>query len=123
MTSAIVDIIYGIIIVILATWPSIILNKRMMRKFPHRLSFAWGYFLSLAVLIAGVISLWLAFTDSNDRGVSIAWGVTAWLLGAMLYRRNRWVWLAFVIIQLNPGSWIINGIYLKNRWAEMRDDK
>lgn len=115
-------IAFGVLTISLATWPAIILNRKMLAKSPRRRPFAWGYFLALAVLLLGIVSLGLAFTDSDERALLIASGVTASLLAALLCRRNRWAWLAFVILQLNPLSWIVNGIYLKNRWGEMRDD-
>lgn len=65
----------------------------------------------------------MAFSDTKERETLVFTGIMLCLLSMMMYRRNRWAWLIAVIIQVNPIGWIVNGIYLKNRWAEMRDKK
>jgi len=40
-------------------------------------------------------------------------------LGYLIYSRyNKYAFLISTIISLNPWYWIINGIYLNNRWNE-----
>ena len=38
------------------------------------------------------------------------------LLGVLILMKNKWAFLIGTVLSLNPLSWLINGIYLKNRW-------
>jgi hypothetical protein len=122
MASILFDIVLAVLIIGLASWPAIALNRKMLAKSPGRRSFAWGYFLALGTILIGILTAVIGIADDSSRGMLITWGILLCLLGTLLYRRNRWAWLTFVILGLNPGAWIINGLYLRNRWQEMRDD-
>lgn len=98
---------------------SITLNQQMRAKHPERKPYAWGYFLALFTIAAGVISIILGLMDYRHDGWAVYTGPLVIWLGALLYRRNRWAWLLFVFLQFNPGGWIINGTYLWRRWSEM----
>lgn len=98
---------------------SITLNRQMLVKHPDRKPYAWGYFLALFTMAAGVISIILGLIDYSHDGWAVYTGVATIWLGALLYRRNRWAWFLFVLLQFNPGGWIINGTYLWRRWSEM----
>ena len=61
--------------------------------------------------------------ERYGRGELLIWAIYGFLMGVcgiFMYRRNRWVWLFGTLFSLNPLLWIVNGIYLRNRWAEMR---
>lgn len=98
---------------------SVTLNRQMLAKHPSRRPYAWGYFLALLTMAGGAVSIILGLMDYTRDGYLVYTGAGTILLGALLYRRNRWAWLLFVILQFNPGGWIINGTYLWRRWAEM----
>ena len=114
-------IIGAIVLIGLPAYFAKLLNERMLIEFPERQSFVWGYFIvNMTVLIGlGVIS----FGIFEYRLVTIVWGVVTCVFGIFLYFRNRWVWLAFSVLQLNPIILVINVIYVKNRWVEMRPKK
>ena len=115
-----------LILVAICIYPAIHLNWKMLARFPERQPFAWGYFNALLLMLAGVVTVGFLFTDifdtKGEKQAAFVYAVLIFVLGLMIYRRNRWVWLVYVIVSLNPISWIINGIYLKNRWKEMKED-
>ena len=99
-------------------YPSIWLNKIFITNNPKCQPFAWGYYNSLLIVTIGisgsVFGVWI-----SDLALLI-WCFLLIALGTLLYRRNRWAWVIFTILSANPASWIINGVYLKNRWQEMK---
>jgi len=102
-------------------YPSIRLNQTFLIKNPKCHPYAWGYYNSLLVITIGVSGIALGiWADLGDGANLIIWSILLIVLGTLLYMRNRWVWIVFTILNLNPASWIINGIYLKNRWQEMK---
>ena len=36
-----------------------------------------------------------------------------------ILKRKRWAWVTGTTLSLNPLVWLINGIYIKNRWSEL----
>jgi hypothetical protein len=102
-------------------YPSIRLNQVFLKHSKSCQPFAWGYFNSLAVITIGasgaIFGIW---SYSEDGANLIIWSILMIALGALLYGRNRWAWIVFTILNVNPASWVINGIYLKNRWDEMK---
>ncbi|MCY1462409.1 hypothetical protein D9M71_801800 [compost metagenome] len=42
------------------------------------------------------------------------------LLCLGIIRYNKWCFLVMTVFSFNPALWIINGIYLKNRWNHPR---
>ena len=102
-------------------YPSIWLNKIFITNNPKCQPFAWGYynsFLIVTISISG--SVFGAWIYSDEGGSLIIWCFLLIALGTLLYRRNRWAWVIFTILSANPASWVINGVYLKNRWQEMK---
>lgn len=107
-------------------YPAIALNQNFLTRNPSYKPFTWGYFNSLLLIVVGILSsglwIWLYSQTSGNHDI-IIWGILLTTMGIFLYQRNRWAWVVFSILNLNPVSWIINGIYLKNRWREMRGGK
>jgi hypothetical protein len=109
-------------ILLACIYPSIRLNQMFLRNSPKCQPFAWGYFSSLAVITIGVSGAILGVWFYSDDGAGlIIWSAFLIALGTLLYKRNLWAWVVFTVLSLNPASWIINWIYLKNRWQEMKE--
>ena len=73
------------------------------------------------------IPLWMGFFNVDKVGLCreffIATGLTSGILLTFLIyllSMNRIVFLITTIISFNPLIWIINGIYLKNRWQDVK---
>jgi len=127
MTTALADLLAPLSLLIWALilwYPSILLNRKWLEKNPGNRSYAWGYFIALMAISLGcglaVLGLAELSEPGGDSGSSIILGLLSTLLGVLIFKRNRWGWLAFVVLGLNPAAWIINGVYLKNRWQEMK---
>jgi hypothetical protein len=72
------------------------------------------------------IGFWIGFFNVSEIGLSreffVATGATIGiLLTCLVYllSMNRTVFLITTIMSINPLIWIINGIYLKNRWQDV----
>ena len=103
-------------------YPSIRLNQIFLTNSQDCHPFAWGYFNSLVVITIGASGAILGIWSYSEDGANlIIWSILLIALGTLLHRRNRWAWIVFTILNVNPASWIINGIYLKNRWNEMKN--
>jgi hypothetical protein len=103
------------------------MNESLHKEHPDVKPYAWGYYIGLMGSLSGTAVAILQFiaaskTYGNRSDTFILLGifflVTA-VVHIFIVKRNKWAWIVGIILQLNPILWIINGIYLKNRWAEM----
>ena len=64
-------------------------------------------------------SIYILFTPLGNSGIEI-WTLIIFILntalGVMILKLNKYAFLIMTVLSLNPIVWIINGIYLKNRW-------
>lgn len=83
------------------------------------LGFGWWKFSGWATLIVG--SIYLLATGFGEYKVLgfILLVLNIWL-GVAILSMSRWAFLIGTMASLNPILWIINGIYLKNRWNHPR---
>lgn len=83
-----------------------------------RLGFAWWQFTGWAGLIVGTLTC-LAQLDKLG-GLAVILAVINICLTVAIIKYSKYAFLAATVLSLNPIFWIINGIYLKNRWNEPR---
>lgn len=107
---------------------SFYMNYRLHKKHPDARPYTWGYFNGwmgvLIWIVLAAFSFILAYestgwpdTDSfDDRGFLFL--ILATISAGFIFR-NKWWAIAAIIIQFNPITWIINAVYLENRWHEM----
>jgi len=95
------------------------LNRRFRRGNPNKMSFRWGYYFCIQVVMA-IANLCWAFAEHGDIGVVsstvclLIYTVLAWFFA----QRHHWAWVILTILTFNPIMWIINAIYLHTRWSE-----
>jgi len=103
------------------------MNNALHKKHPDVKPYAWGYYIGLMGALSGTAVGILQFVAASRTYGSrsdtfvllgIFFLVTA-VVHVFIVKRNKWAWIIGIILQLNPILWIINGIYLKNRWSEM----
>ena len=103
------------------------MNDSLHKKNPDLKPYAWGYYIGLMGALSGTSVGILQFVAASKTYGSrsdtlvllgIFFLVTA-VVHVFIIKRNKWAWIVGIILQLNPILWIINGIYLKNRWSEM----
>ena len=135
---------WGTLILITCIIISIFLAIKMGDKFddehPDLQTYKWGFFQGWAgLLIAASYSLLflinpiLLFNDpklADDVGFRVFMTVflLLWWIGIAIacysiIKRGRWGWIVATLLSLNPILWIINGIYVKNRWKELGKNK
>jgi NADPH:quinone reductase-like Zn-dependent oxidoreductase len=106
--------VFGGILAGVAIFPilaSLLLNRRFRRRNPANRPYRWGYYFSIQSVAAG---LGLGILLESVIACGLLYAVLAWSFA----RRRRWAWLTLTILSFNPLVWIINGVYLKKRWAE-----
>lgn len=106
---------------------AVFMDKRLHEKNPDCLPYKWGFYNGLfGFLISAIFSV-IFFIDAADSynqkaDEYAAFGLLSMLIAAAsagFIIRNRWWTIAAIFFQFNPLLWIINGIYLRNRWHEM----
>jgi len=110
------------------------LDRRLHTRNPSAKSFKWGYwnghllsatsgFLGVSFLLA-VLGLLLVNGTFSLKGLLIVLALCPFfVLGVSIELRNRWAWIVWTIVSLNPILWVVNGIYIKNRWKEIADEQ
>ncbi len=103
-------------------WPmSHTLAKHWKKDHPDKLPFQWGYFRSIMnIACLGVVPY--AFGQGKDGVIIGVWMLSGGMCGLFMWKRQRWAWVLGTLLDFNPVSWIVNGIYLKNRWREMTEE-
>lgn len=119
----------GITIVCLAISipAAFIMNASLHKKHPKLKPYAWGYFIGWTGMLSGSAFSILHFAAASEtygsrsdifEVLGVLSLVTA-IAHFFIIKRNKWAWVIGIILQVNPILWIINSIYLKNRWDEM----
>ena len=87
--------------------------------------YTWGYYSGWISMILGgeliAISLFNFSVGETDVVMLLFMGVGVMALGYGVIKRNAIAWILLIIISFNPICWVINGIYLKNRWSEFKN--
>lgn len=85
---------------------------------PKDLGFRWwNIYAWLGLTIGNISMLWLL---SFNVGLFTFLIVLYSLLNVMALKYNKYAFLILTILSLNIIIWIINGVYLKNRWGHPR---
>lgn len=105
-----------------------IIHEKKRKKRPEMVNtkpYTWGYYIGWIAMILGgefiAIGLYSLSVGENYAALLLLIGGGVMALGYGVIRRNPIAWIFFIIISFNPVCWIINGIYLKNRWSEFKD--
>lgn len=99
---------------------SIKMDISLHKRTPEAKPYKWGYYIGwMGILGWLLISVYALSLHGEDTLLEFLLSVVGIVSHIQVLRRNRHGWIVAIILQLNPISWIINGIYLKNRWSEM----
>tara|TARA_R100001039_G_scaffold33289_1_gene26731 strand:- start:5248 stop:5901 length:654 start_codon:yes stop_codon:yes gene_type:complete len=123
------EVFWGIVIVTLpfAIGAALYMDKRLHHNNPDALPYKWGYYngwMGILVSVVYAVIFFVSAADAYGRAADnyVSSGIFTLVLGALsagFVFRNRWWTVLSIIVQFNPLLWIINGIYLKNRWNEL----
>ncbi len=104
--------------------------KHCKSKLNIELGYTWWKvygFIFTGIHLFFFIGFWMGFFNVKEVGLSrdffIAVGITTGVLLTLLVyllSMSRITFLITTIISLNPIIWIINAIYLKNRWQDVK---
>lgn len=102
------------------------MDRRLRETKPDVLPYKWGYYNGWMGILTSIICAAIFFgsaatahgKQSEYYAIGLLFLVLA-MVGAGFVFRNKWWATASIMAQFNPILWIINGIYIKNRWHEM----
>lgn len=81
------------------------------------LSFRWWKIYGWLGLVVGVpYSIVMGFSSHSLSGLFFLLAILTGFISVFILQYNRAAFLWATILSLNPLLWIINGVYLKNRW-------
>jgi hypothetical protein len=110
-------LIYALVV----AWPIAHTRGKEWRKdHPDKLPFKWGHFQS--VICMGHLMGVVFFAHGAEGALFAVWMLAIAVCGFYMSRRHRWAWVVGTLLSMNPVLWVVDGIYLKNRWAEMREE-
>lgn len=123
MDSPWITILILAIILIISIMLATSKNKKCQKQGER--PFVWGYLQGYAAIITAILALSvnvLFLTMGIVDGEMWAYATYAFIMGFLGYlviQRNRWAFLIKTFLSGNLILWVINGIYLYNRWHEM----
>jgi len=85
----------------------------------EEVGFIWWQVWAWLGLTLGNVYTWYAL--QNEIGIFII--VVNSFLMIMILQYNKYAFLIATVLSLNPIAWVINGIYLKNRWSHDKVNK
>jgi hypothetical protein len=90
------------------------------------LPFTWGYFVGMSGFLMGLYCAVLAFfvavagkKDAANGAALLLFLAAVWgPAGFYAMKRRKWAWVMTTVLSCNPGWWIANTVYGRNRWHE-----
>ena len=79
------------------------------------IGFRWWRIWAILGLTLG--NLYILGMLNKIPGLALTLVATNTVLCTLILRYNKYAFLIATILSINPIIWIINGIYLKNRWS------
>jgi len=87
------------------------------KELKAEIGFQWWVFWAWLGLSLGNLYTFITFVVLNEQmGLAIFFIIINSSLMVLILKFNKYAFLIATILSLNPLLWIINGIYLKNRW-------
>ncbi len=125
------SIIYVFIIIAPAIIASQYLSKRFKNINSSNMSYKWGFYcgsqfimISILFIILTIIDLTNEAVASDSTSILIELAISLFFafLGIFTIKRRIWAFVILTILTINPVTWIINGIYIRNRKNEFKNE-
>ena len=87
----------------------------------NELGFTWWKVWAWIGLTLGNLTFFFQLQEVMPLAIALI--VINTILNVMILKFNKYVFLIATILSINPIFWIINGIYLKNRWNHPKVNK
>ena len=101
-------------------------NRTLQSETPEARPFMWGYYQGYSGIIAGALWIMLSIygaangnVNASDALMISGFGGACIALGWYTIKRNAYALVALTIISCNVVHYVINAIYIKNRWKEL----
>jgi len=122
----VINLIVALPALLLALWR----DKKLHKRNPSAMGFKWGYFTGFRILFVAIILLPFLvlsallgdLTEDEVLGFYFLVIVVLLVPGIFILCRHRWAWILYTVCSMNPALWIINAMYIKNRWKELREE-
>jgi len=98
-----------------------------------QIGYTWWKVYSFLFIIPNLLFMvpfWMGFFNTAEFGISGGFIAAAVITVALmltwlvyLLSMNKYAFLTATMFSLNPIFWIINGVYLKNRWQDVEKFK
>ena len=126
MNTEIISLIVIGLVFVAPIFGAFLLDRRHKRLRPQCRPFGWGYYNALGGFVAPIFIASgfrdLGMDQTTLRVAFLLAVVTYFPLAILTLRRNRWGFVLLTALFLNPILWIINAIYIKKRWMELKLD-
>jgi len=119
--------IMGIVVIVSFVVSGKLETARKSRS-PNTRPYRWGYFIGSVWLGQAALALLMlysaaSFPDIAGPALMLALNFTLGAAaGSYIIQRQRWAWVLGTILTLNPVLWIAHFIYVRNRWAEFKEE-
>ena len=112
-----------------AVGASLYMDKKLHESNPGFQPYKWGYYNGwMGILVSGFYAIVYIINASDSYGsrsndylsLGLLFVAIATVSAGFVFR-NKWWCIAAIVVQFNPLLWIINGIYIRNRWDELNN--
>jgi len=90
-------------------------SKKESKNYDNSIGFNWWYFYGIVNISFGSIII-TNYTANYGSNLMILLLIVNAVLMLLVLKLNKYAFLISTVLSFNPLLWIINGIYLKNRW-------
>ncbi len=119
-------LVAGVIVALLCIPYAFRAGREFTRTYPERRAYTWGYWNGYSSISGSLVYiLIMSFSPDyplDEKLLTGAFYVYVGWLGWRLLQRRRHAWVWSTIWTVEPILWIINGIYMRNRWGEFKEE-
>lgn len=116
----------GLIVALVLALGGCFLATNLFPSSPSAQKFKWGFFVSIACMVASLLAIGYLFYMREAYGSWSAW-TPNWIWAFTLFTcslgaffQTRWGMVAMTILSLNPLIWLYNARYIHRRWGSLR---
>lgn len=96
---------------------SLTMKRHWAADNPGKQPYGWGYYQGLNFTFG--LLLPMTANTKDEVILMFIYGGLLTICGVGILKRKQWAWIAGTVLALNPVVWVVNGIYMSNRWKEM----
>ena len=125
-----VSLLFSVVVIGVSIPVAFALEKRLKAKLPHTRPYKWGFYVGamcLACVPCGLVVFAAVPFAKDSEGILSCLAMGGWFIlhgvcGFFIIKRKRWAWIVHTVLSCNLFGWIINSIYMSNRWREFVEE-